>query len=159
MSADLSAIPIDIDDAKGNPLQTQATRYKLSPIKEEPSGSSKLTLSSRLCIHVVHVHVLIIMCCRSSNSSTNSCQSVCASSPCNPFLPDVVNKMLNSLGGVPQGAIQNYHSPMPDIIPGKNLELPGHTLHSISLLKSSRSSSRSYLANGNFGQLVIKVSY
>lgn len=90
----------------------------------------------------------------SSNSSGNSCQSV-SSEECNPFLPDMVNRMLNSLGGIPEGArMQIITNPMPTIAPGEIL--PGHTFHTVSLLTRARSSDI-YLVQGGFGKQVLQV--
>lgn len=93
----------------------------------------------------------------SSNSSGNSCQSVSSSNDqgCNPFLPDMVNRMLNSLGGIPEeAAMQVMNIPVPTITPGQLL--PGHIYHSTSLITKSRYSDI-YLVQGTFGKQILQV--
>lgn len=146
-SMNLSMIPPEIEDAK--PMHVQASKPgTLTPIKEEPSGSSKLTSSSRFTVS-------------SSNSSGNSCQSVSSdhhSMDCNPFIPDMINRMLNSLGGMPQDAVQIVTNQLPFITPGKTLLLPGSTYHSVSFLTTCNTrSSDIYLVQGCFGKQVLQV--
>lgn len=93
----------------------------------------------------------------SSNSSGNSCQSVSSTTDqeCNPFLPDMVNRMLNSLGGIPdEAAVQVLSTPVPSITPGQML--PGHVFHSTSLINKSRFSDI-YLVQGTFGKQILQV--
>ena len=95
----------------------------------------------------------------SSNSSGNSCQSVCSTTDqeCNPFLPDIVNRMLNSVGGIPEDTavpVFTCTTPAPAITPGHIL--PSQVFHSTSLLTKSRFSDI-YLVQGTFGKKVLQV--
>ena len=75
---------------------------------------------------------------------------------CNPFLPDIINRMLNSLGGVPHNAVKVLTDPMPIITPGKGLVLHEHAFHSVTFQAKNRCS-QLYLVHGNFGEQVLRV--
>ena len=75
---------------------------------------------------------------------------------CNPFLPDIVNRMLNSLGGFPENAAEVLACPTPTINIGKEFILNGHYFNLVSLLADGNFS-KLYLAHGDGGVQVLKV--
>lgn len=97
-----------------------------------------------------------------NSSSGTSSHSVSGTSDrhllqCNPFLPDIVNRMLNCLGGVPHGAVQSMTDPIPPISPGNKLLLNGQTFDLGSLLIRGKFSDL-YLMQSSVSNQVFRVS-
>lgn len=69
----------------------------------------------------------------------------------------MVNRMLNSLGGLPPEAVQEMPFPLPPITPGQLLPYGCHSLHILQHLHQGRFSTL-YLAANSEGKQVLRVS-
>ncbi len=69
----------------------------------------------------------------------------------------MVNRMLNSLGGLPHGVVEEVMEPVSPIVEGKDVVLKGQVFHSLSLLADG-TFSKIYLAScDDSSKKVLKV--